>query len=1085
MSGIAAPDPNNLAQVSTFSTGAATNNGLIEADRGNIGVFGATVTQMGALLSTTSVSLNGRIDLSASYNAQQPAAVLTTPLIFGAAGPVTLGAGSIIQIKPELDNTDTVIGTKLALPSAINVTGLAIDMGPNAQIYAPNAEVAISAGTWDVASQSFGGTVGQVYIDSGASIDVSGSVDVPVPVSQNIVPVQLFGAQFADSPLQRNGPLHGQTIFVDIRQSGTNADGSTWIGTPLADASGFAGLIERGVGELTIDGGSIKLTAGQSVVLQQGSILNVSGGFISYQGGTVQTSVLIGSDGRRYATASANPNISYVGVESGFTVDHPHWGITETFTSPLLGGSHFEPGYIQGGNGGSVTIQAPQDALDGELLGLTVAGPHQRQIPPSSPILSYGGADITDLVKGNEPTPSSFSFNPDGNIVIQAGVSEQTAAAFTPGIYGLDPGAVVTLPSELSSASGFGILKIQSNQGNITVASDITGQIGGSITLTANNIDVEANVVVAGGTIKLTGASTVTLGAAASLNVAGLVVDDMSRLAAVDTLPLAINGGSVSVSGFSLALLSGSVIDASGGIAISAAGKANGGNGGSVALASGIIPPADSSSNVVFGDLALGSTLKGYGVDPTGKGGTLSLQSGDIRIGGVSTDPKTLLLTPDFFDQGGFSNFVLAGVRSVTVAANTAIAPVVQSYLPISASGGARPVFKTVTSPAVVQSPVSLSLLAPGIQNVLRGSVVVAVGASITLAPTVRGAGSVSIGGSPGGGASNGNTAAIFGSIIVPGGSIGIATAGQSPGELTADLAPGSLLSTAGAVVPTVDAFDRPVGKVLAGGSIVLSGNTLGEAGATIDVSGASGVVELPPDSAVTGIRLQAASAATRIDSDGGSLTLAANDGLFMAATLHGDTGGPTALGGSLTVSATTLIVSQHQVAAGSGPANPAIPFQNGGSSSFFVDSFTQGRFDSLTLGGNVAFFGPVSINAVRSLTIATGSNLMADSAVSLTAPYVALGSPFASPPQSISLPDLSRANAPAIGPGSFSVNASDLVDIGGLTLYNIGSTSLTAGNDIRGDGTFVAVGNVTMTARTDLSGDGHSFHHRGAGLRA
>ena len=51
--------------------GIATNSGLIEAPRANVTMAGQTVDQLGAIDSSTSVSLNGRIDLLTNYNAVQ------------------------------------------------------------------------------------------------------------------------------------------------------------------------------------------------------------------------------------------------------------------------------------------------------------------------------------------------------------------------------------------------------------------------------------------------------------------------------------------------------------------------------------------------------------------------------------------------------------------------------------------------------------------------------------------------------------------------------------------------------------------------------------------------------------------------------------------------------------------------------------------------------------------------------------------------------------------------------------------------------------------------------------------------------
>src|SRR5262245_59402799 len=72
------------------------------------------------------------------------------------------------------------------------------------------------------------------------------------------------------------------------------------------------------------------------------------------------------------------------------------------------------------------------------------------------------------------------------------------------------------------------------------------------------------------------------------------------------------------------------------------------------------------------------------------------------------------------------------------------------------------------------------------------------------------------------------------------GGKISIATGGAI-GGITIDLAPGSVLPTAGTLVPTLNAYGSPAGTVLPGGSITLTGGILAEPGAVVDVSGASG----------------------------------------------------------------------------------------------------------------------------------------------------------------------------------------------------------------------------------------------------
>src|SRR5262249_18282396 len=159
---------------------------------------------------------------------------------------------------------ERVVGLELALPSQINAQGLAIHLDDNAICLAPSATVNMNAGTWHIlgsgntASSSFVFSDGQIYLDRGATIDVSGSIDIRASVMENIISAQLLGTELANSPLQRNGPLRGQTIHIDLRQTGI-FHGQPWVGTPLADVSGYVNLVQRNVGELTIGGGTVNL----------------------------------------------------------------------------------------------------------------------------------------------------------------------------------------------------------------------------------------------------------------------------------------------------------------------------------------------------------------------------------------------------------------------------------------------------------------------------------------------------------------------------------------------------------------------------------------------------------------------------------------------------------------------------------------------------------------------------------------------------------------------------------------------------------------------------------------------------------
>ncbi|MEI6083057.1 MAG: filamentous hemagglutinin N-terminal domain-containing protein, partial [Verrucomicrobiota bacterium] len=1077
--------------------GKVSNEGLIDVPRGNITLAGAAVEQRGFLDSSTSVALNGRIDLLANYNAVGSGGFQNLPAFLPTStGVVTLGPDSVTQILPELASTERVIGTTLALQSQVNLQGQAIYFAPNALVLAPNANVALNAGIWKLtdpgtlqARDSFvhANGAGQIYLDSGAAIDVGGTEDVAVSVSENIVAVQLTAAALANSPLLRNGPLRGQTIYVDTGSTGTY-NGRDWIGTPLADASGYANLIQRTVGELTIAGGTVKMDAGESVVLQAGSSINVSGGWINYQGGDVKVTRL-SSAGKSFLTAQATPDRVY---DSAVTT------------------TEFQQGYIKGANGGGITITAPAMALDGHLVGNTVAGPRQQQQLPSPSRLSlvFQAQDIS--------TPAFLAFSPTPpSIVFQASSDLQPADPFVLGApLRADRKSDVSLSPSLIGQNGFGSFSIDNSDGSITVPAsvELKSVVGGSINLAAANMDIEGSLVAPGGNLQLnvydfspyaistlttTPASdptrgNFTLGPTGKLSVEGTMALDYSE----DFAPVRIAGGSISIKSFSADLAEGSTIDASGGVTTSPTGKRTYGKGGSISISVGQDPNV---AAIFGGQLTLGSSLEAYSGS---KGGSLSIQASSIQVGGTTANSDTLLLSPEFFSTGGFSSFNLRGLEGLSIAPNTVIAPAAQSLLAVVDANGVASLEK-ILQPEGVRSPVSLTFAAIGIRDpflsnplVVRGDLVVGEGAVIQAGPqaTVR---------------LSGDTVAVLGSVLAAGGTITVAGGANSAALFldqqqalpTVVLGDHSVLSAAGTTVLTPNAQGYRTGSVLAGGKITVSGNIVAESGAILDVSGASDVLDVAPGYLGTALLVQkptsgAALVSTRIDSDGGSIVLAGSQELITEATLKGTAGGAKANGGNLTISSgrfyspniqnsaktpldTTLAVSQHGLdllPGGIAVGQPVFDSDGqpiAGYGHFSADSFQAGGFDALTLRGTVQFSGPVSISANRLIAVGDGGVIFADSSVNLTAPYVVLGKPFQAPQQAsqITTPYQDGENrpfllSPTYGTGNLTVEATSLIDVGPLSLQNIGQAHLIAsGGDIRGNGTLEIAGDLTLRA--------------------
>jgi filamentous hemagglutinin family protein len=1179
---------------SSAITGTVANRGVIDIPRGNLTMTGKRVEQLGAVVGSTSVSLNSSVRLDASYDAVANSAKgdgatekTWASFLNKSSGTVVLGSNSTIQLTPE-SSVEKIVGTQLALPTRVDIRGKVVRIGVNSTILAPNANVTISAGVWNflvagtataTGQSPFVRTAGQVYFESGAKIDVAGTMDAVAPITQNILTLQLRGSEFADSSFNRTGPLRGIDITLDIRRQGVY-NGFAWVGTPLADASGFVGIIERTANELTAAGGKVIIGAGSSVVMQPGSAIDVSGGWVRYAGGMVETTRVMYRN-HIFDISNATPDRVYDGIYTGTnTFNHIRWGITNTYSNPFMSGAHYEPGYYYGAAGGTIDISAPAMALDGNLLGSVVNGSRQRDLPaqPSTLNLNFTGEK---RVNGN-----IVPFNPNPPaIFLQSGVNQRPAAPFRVDAAG-DPQELsddrkrrVYLSPDALKEAGFGFIKIINPDGNITLASGEVMETPpmGSVELAGANVDVRGSILSPGGSVTLraynisptdaeilrlklvanspdldvvtpaprVGRGLVSIASGSSINVAGLLIDDRLSAPAPLSLPLVLTGGMINLHGYSLNLSKGSVLDVSGGARIDWFGKRSYGNAGILSLKAG---QDINLSAVLGGQLSIGSTLRGF-AGPDAKGGTLEIQAPFIQIGGSTGNRSTLLLQPNFFSQGGFASFNITGIGNRTdesrtpgvyIAPGTTIEPIPSSQIIVPFGGGRDGLLlKEVAYPEGLRSPVSLTFNAPTLRDeygrvstppggvptlvrneiLVRGDVIMGEGSRIQAGPL----GNVGF---------KAGTVSIFGSVFAPGGTITLAGADVFPAIVeaatplpTVYVGPRATLSTAGKVVLVPDAYGRRIGNVLPGGAISVGGNIVLERGSLLDVSGASGSLDIPPaylgmntvldpvtgllkvlpSSGLTTPQFAYSTVATQVDSNAGLISLAGGQLLLSRATLLGAAGGPTATGGTLLVksgrfypegelrppSDTSLTVIQDSSYLPgmffrdglSGVGRPVTGFNSsyftdgaagapGGVSAFewgyfAVNDFVRGRFASLQLGGNVFFKGPINITAPGALSVGDGGFVSANSTVNLTASYIALGQAFRPPFQikdstiPFLTPDGSTFNFAPTSGLGRLIVTANLIDIGNLTLTGIGNTRLVA------DG-----GNIRGNGTFSMAGD-------------
>ncbi len=975
--------------------GTSMNTGIISAPTGNITMTGRAVNQFGIVDSTTSVSLNGRIDLKASYGAVgnpnfDNGTTGGPPFLFQKTGTVTFGSDSVTRIMPDYASTKTVPGTALPESSQINVEGLGIHLSQNAILLAPSGKVSLRAGVWPYVDADGNGTTlnpdgteeaglnifstgssqrflfsgGQIYLDPGALINVAGSTEVAVLLSQSILTVEFRGTELADSPLQRTGSLRGVPLTVDIRRTGVS-NGRYWIGTPLGDVTGLAGIIERNVAQLTVDGGTVNLQAGASIVVRAGAVIDVSGGYFRNEGGFVQTSRLL-RGGHLVDIQNASPSQTYDGVYSGtYSVNHSRWGVTQTFATPWMSGRHYEASYTQGGNGGSLSLTAAGMAVDGTLLGLTIDPPRSLALSPQQSSISFTFAAEKKFVSGasnvefltTSPTPPAITVGDqalpsasDFSLVNEVPVALSAART-----------ASFALSPTLLTEGGFGRLSVENYDGSILVPAGValTAAPRGSISLTAANVTVQSRITAAGGSLSFktyaispavaaefarAAPGTVptpvpdgtrgifTLASGASLSAAGLIVDDRAGSATAFAQPLVLDGGSIAINAYTAKLAGGGTIEVTGGANIVAKSAVTYGNGGSIAIRTGKDP---GFATVIGGQLSLGADLLGF----SGKtGGSLAIQAGQIQIGGTTNSASVVLLPQEFFSRGGFTNYSIEGIGAASNAPSVAGEP--KAYAPaISIADGSilsavaeklalMPAGKNLPGlrfgPALrsagERSPVSISFLATGSDDPfttalleVRGDIVVGRG-SVILADA---GGKISF---------KGQTVSMQGSVVAPGGSISLAGAGKFPvapddaAQATAALptvviGAASTLSTAGTSVLVPDAYGRRRGTLYAGGTISITGNIVAGAGSLLDVSGASatfdvhptslgnvGAVNVPANSGLTAPLWKLRTVAVNSDSNGGTIDLQGSQMLFTDATLLGRAGGATATGGTLSI---------------------------------------------------------------------------------------------------------------------------------------------------------------------------------------
>lgn len=1039
-------------EVAVTGGGAATNTGLIQASTGDITMVGETVTQAGVAYATTSVSQRGTIHLLTNTS--------------DAASSVTLAQGSLTTILPDTSGataTDAQRGTLIgqsASPSAQAAETQQNGGLLNDQVLLPDrldqSRVEITTGgTADFASGSLtmatGGqiavsAVNRVFTAAGAVLDVGGSVGVALPASANTLAINVQGFQLRDSPANRDsGALASQTAFVNINDltlipagTGGYPQDRYYTQGGLLEVGGELSNVGHTVQEWTTPGGTITLSSAQ-VVAQPTAAFNIAGGSVNYQPGMVKTTWLIGTNGQLYNVNTAPSDLTYTGLFSGFTVQHPRWGITQTFTNPLIAPAQvYQGGYTVGRDAGTLTISAPTAVFEATIDAGVVTGPVQSAARPTGAIeasllLPDGSIDPFLLPNTTAPLAGSFvltNLTTVGAVPFSTDVQIDDSVA--PLAATLDPTTplpaarqgTASLTAGLLNAAGLGGLTIDTT-GAIDIDSPVTLADGAQVSLAAPSIDIAAALTarsgsvtlgnrlasVSGGFLAPSNGAGVTLESGGSIDTRGVFTNLLLTPEAAADQAFAA-GGAVSIDTTqAVNLAAGSVIDASGGGTVLASGKTAGAAGGAISVIA--YDPALSGVKVPAGEpFTIAGTLRSYG---STQGGALTIQVPNALISDApGAGAAGQLVLPSSFFAGGFSSYTIASYDGISVAGNTAVQVIEPVYQFTAASlltpTGSDPgaVFVLVLPPVYVANPATaqvvqrkgaslilLSAFNVGNLGAFGGPIDLGSGASIKADPgsSVR--------------LEARGQLTVDGSITAPGGSISLVNdtrqiglgnpASYQPG-LSIWLGASSLLDVSAQAFTAADLDGRPFGVVPAGGTIQIggaggtdsNGNVIStdayvivRPGSVLDAAGTSAAIN---PAAGTGD----AAAVQQVASNGGSIAFDSASGLYLAGRVVAPAGGAGAQGGTLSVALNTPLYIQPSGNGVTEPNRVVVPrelFIGPGPGITLPSGIQPGAaLPNATIGQAYLTTSLLNGGSFGALALTSGDAIVFDGAVALTA---------------------------------------------------------------------------------------------------
>lgn len=1068
-------DPSLRGLVVEVATGGdVTNIGKLVAARGNVTLAGFAVNQEGRVSASTAVQANGSVRLLAREGAvarrdgdrwvlQASSTTRRTAQDdgLGTKARVTLATDSVTEATPDLNDKAKAVDGQTQEASRVEIMGKQVRIENNATLRSHAGQVSITAtenpsnpGLPNVKNDS------KVVIAQGAKIDVSGIKNVSLAMERNVAEVELRSNELRDAPVQKNGPLFAKKVKVDIRK-----------GTPIADITGALDRIARSVAERSTSGGSLAIASEGDALLAKGARIDLSGGSVRYRSGYVNTSILIGPDGRTAVDiGNADPNVRYSGLIEPFTRTYTgsNLAVSSKIVGPAQGGK-YESGYVEGKSAGTLDIRAAALALDAEMQAAAINGSRQR----SPELQAAGGRLSIDLARtpGNNQEvrfgkAPGAAVDPDQDIATHPDNPQQPLA--------------LTVDGAQLRRTGLQAITINTN-GRISVDAGHTVELveAGALTLHGGDIDMAGNIKSLAGKVDLqtqvVGGSgstgSINLRSGSSIDTRGGWNNDRPAISTgadrFDGHPLRINGGTVAVKAEGdVNVEAGSRIDVSGGAHRQLDRKIKAGDAGSISLEAAAIGGSD---------LSMQGTLLGHAV-VGGRGGSLTLVSDQVQLGFNGTPPAEgapvpLFLDNQFFTRGGFAHYTLGSNKSGVAVSDFADIQVrvdnriLEPAAVGKATGADLRDFSQISLLPVQSRPAGEFTLQLAQKAGFGGKdAAIRIGEGAAITTDARGKINLKSDGS------------IFvnGALTAKGGEVtmNIGTPAQTdPGFLPHQgiwLGMGSSLDVSGASLTYQDGLGRMTGDILDGGKISLHadrGFIVADIGASMNVSGTAGLLDLPVSTA----NLSRMTQRQLIASDAGHIDLKAAEGMQLFGSMKAHGGGPGAAGGDLRVELnpftrnepeqvpglpfprvpSVIAISQNTSLDQQAPEQGAnVPASQYGQALISADQVSTGGFSSVTFRtlDRIDMHGDVTLSALRGIALDAPVLAFKSQAglenpqVLITAPHVALGSTQTRPGKV----------APTGGQGSLQV-AAGLIDLTGtMALQGYGSANLASSGDLR-----------------------------------